>query len=117
MAAKPGRPAHKVTAIQRRRVMRGIAVGLTLDQLATDLGMPERSMRRAFDTEIKLGRVRTILDNLDRLHAAADRGNVSAMRTLAAMMQPPAKPQEAEADDGHWAQVAEDILAGNQEIH
>jgi hypothetical protein len=97
--------------------MRGIAIGLTLEQLAADLGMPLGSMRRTFDTEIRLGRVRTILENLDRLHAAADRGNVSAMRTLATMMQPAAKAQDAEEENDHWAQVAENILSRNQEIH
>jgi hypothetical protein len=117
MAGKVGRPAYKPTATQRRRIMRGIAIGLTLEQLALDLEMPERSMRRIFDNEIKLGRVRTILENLDRLHAAADRGNVSAMKSLAQLMQSPAKPHEAEEDDGHWAQVVEDVMAGNQEIH
>src|SRR5215471_742916 len=117
MAAKPGRPAHKPTATQRRRVMRGIAVGLTLEQLAADLGVPLGTMRRTFDAEIKLGRVRAILENLDRLHAAADAGNVSAMKALATMMQAPAKPQEAEEDDGAWAQVADDILSRNREFH
>ena len=33
---------YKPTATQRRRVMRGVAIGLTLEQLATDLGMAYR---------------------------------------------------------------------------
>jgi hypothetical protein len=60
-------------------------------------------MRRAFASEIKTARVRLILDNLDRLHEAADRGSVSAMRALAGMMQPSALPQEEE--DDQWADV------------
>ena len=39
MASKPGPRPFKPTATQRRRVARGIAVGLTLEQLAADLGM------------------------------------------------------------------------------
>jgi hypothetical protein len=117
MAGKVGRPAHKPTATQRRRIMRGIAIGLTLEQLAAYLDMPLGSMRRTFADEIKTARTRLILDNLDRLYEAADTGNVSAMKALATMMQSPAKPQEAEEDDGHWAQVADDILSRNQEFH
>jgi hypothetical protein len=106
MAKKPGPRPFKPSAIQRRRVLRGIAVGLTLEQLAADLGMALGSMRKTFDTEIRLGRVRAILDNLDRLHEAADNGNVSAMRELARMMQPAVKAEDTEEDDP-WADVVD----------
>jgi hypothetical protein len=86
--------------------MRGIAIGLTLEQLAADIGVPLGTMRRTFDTEIRLGRVRMVLQNLDRLHSAADRGRVSAMKALAAMMQPTAKAEDAEEDDA-WSDVVE----------
>ena len=76
MRKKPGPSAYKPTATQRRRVMRGIAVGLTMQQLADDLDVSIRTVRRAFGSEIKTARVRLILDNLDRLHQAADHGNV-----------------------------------------
>jgi hypothetical protein len=97
---RPGPKPRIPTAKQRRRIMRGIAIGLTLDQLAADIGMPLGSMRRTFDTEIRLGRVRSILENLDRLHRAADRGNVSAMKALARMMR--VEPAE---DGDTWADV------------
>jgi hypothetical protein len=96
--------------------MRGISVGLTLEQLALDLAMPVGSMRRTFDAEIKTARVRLILDNLDRLHEAADRGAVSAMRELARMMQPAVKAEATEEDDD-WADVTDGILSRNVEIH
>ena len=107
MARRPGRPAYNPTATQRRRVMRGIAIGLTLEQLAADIGVTLSTLRRAFNTEIRLGRVRAILENVDRLHAAADRGSVSAMKALAGMMQPAGKPEAADEDDDTWADVIE----------
>jgi hypothetical protein len=118
MAGKRGRPAYRPTATQRRRIMRGIAVGLTLQQLADDLSMPLGSMRRTFAHEIKTARVRLILDNLDRLHAVADRGNVSAMKALAVMMQPTAKAEDAEREDT-WSDVASDpaFLSRNLDLH
>jgi hypothetical protein len=99
---RPGPKPRVPTAKQRRRIMRGIAIGLTLDQLAADIGMPLGSMRRTFDTEIRLGRVRSILENLERLHKAADRGNVSAMKALARMMR--IEPAE---DGDTWADVTD----------
>jgi transcriptional regulator GlxA family with amidase domain len=88
MTTKPGLRPFKPTANQKRRLMRGIAVGLTMQQLADDLGVSIRTVSNAFGAEIKRARVRLVLDNLDRLHEAADAGNVSAMKTLAQTMQP-----------------------------
>jgi len=116
MTKKPGPPAYKPTATQRRRVMRGIAAGLTLEQLAADLDMACGTMRRVFASEIKTARVRLILDNLDRLHEAADSGNVSAMRELARMMQPRAHDPEDTEDDDAWSDVFPN-LSRNAEIH
>jgi hypothetical protein len=111
---KPGPKPMVPTGAQRRRIMRGIAIGLTLDQLAADIGMPLGSMRRTFDAEIRLGRVRSILENLERLHAAADDGNVSAMKALARMMQTPA----SEANDDAWADVVDGPnLSKNLDLH
>lgn len=112
MVKKPGPRPFKPTTTQRRRVMRGIAVGLTMQQLADDLGMSIRTVRNAFGAEIKTARVRLILDNLDRLHTAADGGNVSAMRELARMMQP--RADEDTEDDDTWADIVPNF-AGNSE--
>jgi hypothetical protein len=111
---RPGPKPMVPTTAQRRRLMHGIAIGLTLDQLAADVGMPLGTMRRLFDTEIRLGRVRSILENLERLHKAADRGNVSAMKALARMMRP--EPAE---DDDTWADVvdAPANLSRNADLH
>jgi hypothetical protein len=115
MATKAGRPAYKPTAIQRRRLMRGIAIGLTMQQLAADLDVSMSTVRRAFAAEIKTARVRLILDNLDRLHEAADGGNVSAMKALAQMMQPRGTDLEDTEDDDAWADLVPN-LNGNSEI-
>jgi hypothetical protein len=115
MAKKPGPPAYKPTATQRLRAMRGIAIGLTLEQLAADLDMPLGTMRRVFASEIKMARTRLILDNLDRLHEAADGGNVSAMKALAQMMRPRKIDLEDTEDDDAWADVVPN-LSRNLEI-
>ncbi len=107
---KPGPKPIVPTSAQRRRIMRGIAIGLTLEQLATDIDLPLGTMRRVFAGEIKTARTRLILDNLDRLHEAADNGNVSAMRTLATMMQPATEPEE---EDTQWDDVVADYQAPN----
>jgi hypothetical protein len=116
MPKKPGPPPYKPTATARRRVMRGIAIGLTMQQLADDLGLSMTTVRRAFPSEIKTARVRLILDNLDRLHTAADSGNVAAMKALAQMMQPRANDREDTEDDDTWADIVPN-LGGNLEIH
>jgi hypothetical protein len=114
---KRGRPAFKPTATQRRRIMLGIASGLTLDQLALDLAVPSSTMRRALAVEIKTARVRVILDNLDRLDRAARRGNISAVRALLKMVMEPVQP--AVDDEDQWADVVSDraFLSRNPEIH
>ena len=111
MAKKPGPTAYKPTATQRRRVMRGIAVGLTMQQIADDLDLSESTLRRAFGRDVSKARVRLILDNLDRLHKAADDGNV-AMKALAQMMQP---RTSADAEDDGWSDVIPNF-GGNAEI-
>ena len=117
MASKPGPRPYKPTANQKRRVMRGVAIGLTLEELATDLGMAYGTMRRVFASEIKTARVRLILDNVDRLHEAAEGGNVSAMKTLLQMMQRyrPDFDDDVEEDDDVWEDTVPN-LSRNPEI-
>jgi hypothetical protein len=113
---KPGPRAYKPTATQCRRVMRGVAAGLTLPQLAAEIDMPERTMRRVFAASIKIARTRLILDNLDRLHDAADGGNVAAMRQLASMMMlPTAEPDGLDTWDDVVAETGD--LARNRDFH
>jgi hypothetical protein len=115
MAKKPGPPAYKPTATQRRRLMRGVAIGLTLEELAADLGMAYGTMRRTFANEIKTARVRLMLDNLDLLHEAAAGGNVSAMKTLLQMMQRWRPELDDTEDDDAWEDIVPN-LSRNLEI-
>ena len=87
MASKPGPRPYKPTATQRQRVMRGVALGLTLEEISLDLGMAYNTMRRVFANEIKTARVRAVLDNVERLDKAARSGNVSAIKALLQMAQ------------------------------
>jgi hypothetical protein len=108
-----GRPRTEPTATQRRRLARGIAIGLTLEQLAVAIDMPLGTMKRVLADDIKKARIRLILDNLDRLHDAADAGNVAAMKQLATMMQEAAKQQHPAEGDDRWADLVDGVLSQN----
>ena len=119
MAKKPGPRPFKPSQTMRHRVMRGVAIGLTLEELATDLGMAYGTMRRVFANEIKTARVRVRLDTVDLLYKAANGGNVSAMKTLLQMTERWRPDLEDEEDDDAWADVVEDNfpnLSRNPEI-
>jgi hypothetical protein len=81
--------------------MRGVAIGLTLEEISLDLGMAYNTMRRVFANEIKTARVRAMLDNVERLDKAARSGNVSAMKALLQMAQRyrPDLDDDVEEDD------------------
>ena len=114
---KRGPQPMKPTAAQRRRVMRGIAIGLTLEELAADLGMACRTMRRVFAVEIKTARTRVRLDTVSLLSKAASSGNVSAMKALLEMTDR-WRPEldDDEEDDAAWEDDVPN-LARNPEIH
>jgi hypothetical protein len=119
MASKPGPRPFKPTRIQRRRVMHGVAIGLTLEELATDLGMAYGTMRRVFANEIKMARTRVRLDTVDLLSKAANSGNVSAMKALLQMTDRWRPDLDDDEDDDTWADVVGDNglnLSRNQEI-
>ena len=119
MASKPGPRPFKPTRIQRRRVMHGVAIGLTLEELATDLGIPYGTMRRVFANEIKTARVRVRLDTVDLLSKAANSGNVSAMKALLQMTDRWRPDLDDDEDDDAWADVVGDNgpnLSRNLEI-
>jgi FixJ family two-component response regulator len=63
---KPGPRPFAPTSAQRRRVMRAVAAGLTLKQIADGLGMPMRSVCRTFVAELAVGRAKSLMENLDR---------------------------------------------------
>jgi hypothetical protein len=119
MASKPGPRPFKPTGIQRRRIVHGIAIGLTLEELAADLGIPYGTLRRVFANEIKIARVRVRLDNVGRLDRAAAAGNVSAMKALLQMTDRWRPDLEDDEDDDAWTDVVGDSvpnLSRNPEI-
>lgn len=113
---KRGPPPMKPTSAQHRRVARGIAIGLTLEELAADLGMAYGTLRQVFANEIKTARIRARLDTVDLLHLAAKRGSVSAMKTLLQMAERwrPDLDEDEENDDA-WEDVVPN-LSRNPEI-
>jgi transcriptional regulator with XRE-family HTH domain len=82
-AAKRGRPPFNPTAKHRDRVMLLTAAGITEAAIATVLGICRRTLQSYFATELATGRGVKRAQNLERLEAAAKRGNVSAMKALA----------------------------------
>jgi hypothetical protein len=99
--------------------MHGVAMGLTLEELATDLGIPYGTMRRVFANEIKTARVRVRLDTVDLLSKAANSGNVSAMKALLQMTDRWRPDLDDDEDDDAWADVVGDNvpnLSRNPEI-
>ena len=103
MRKKPGPTPYRPNATQKRRLVHGIAMGLTLEDLAADLGMAYGTMRRVFASEIRTARVRVRLDTVGLLQKAANGGNVSAMKTLLEMTDR-WRPDldEDEEDDAAW---------------
>jgi hypothetical protein len=60
------------------------AGGITEPAIATVLGISPKTLRNYFAVQLETGRGVKRAQNLERLEAAAKRGNVSAMKALAA---------------------------------
>ena len=82
--SKRGRKPFVPTAKQRDRVMLLSAGGLTEPAIAAVIGICERTLRNCFKAELEVGCGVKRAQNLERLEAAAKKGNVSAMKALAA---------------------------------
>jgi hypothetical protein len=81
---KRGRRPFNPTAKHRDRVALLAAAGIPQPAIAAVLGCCERTLRNYFAVELETGRGVKRAQNLERLEAAAKRGNVSAMKALAA---------------------------------
>jgi hypothetical protein len=104
-ASKRGRPPFNPTAKHRDRVMLLAAGGITESAIAIVLGICRRTLQSYFAAELATGRGVKRAQNLERLEAAAKRGNVSAMKALAAAF-----------DRGeHQEQVAGETAAARRE--
>jgi hypothetical protein len=82
-SSKRGRRPFNPTAKHRDRVMLLAAGGIPQPAIAAVLGCCDRTLRNYFAVELKSGRGVKRAQNLERLEAAAKRGNVSAMKALA----------------------------------
>jgi hypothetical protein len=82
--SKGGRSPFNPTTQRRDRVALLAAGGIPQPAIAAMLGCCERTLRNYFAVELETGRGVKRAQNLERLEAAAKRGNVSAMKALAA---------------------------------
>jgi hypothetical protein len=83
-SSKRGRRPFNPTAKHRDRVMLLAAGGIPQPAIAAVLGCCERTLRNCFKAELETGRGVKRAQILERLEAAARKGNVSAMKALAA---------------------------------
>ena len=79
---KPGRPAFTPTAAHRRDVGLFRAGGLSEVEIAAALGIARGTLRKAFKSELGIGRAVQRARNLKRLAKAADKGSVTAQKAL-----------------------------------
>jgi hypothetical protein len=85
--SKPGPKPFAPTRAQRRKVMLYLAGGMPEPQIAAVLGIVQNTLRKHFADELAHGRAVKMAANLERLEAAADKGNVTAMKHLDARFQ------------------------------
>lgn len=111
--SRGGRPPKRPTKRQRHAVIVAVSIGLTVDQIAAATEMSRRSVYCHFKDELATGRAKRLLANAVRLDAAAEAGNVSAMKYLHALMM---DHPSSEADEDRWADVAEQVSAQNPEF-
>jgi hypothetical protein len=84
LSSKRGRRPFNPTAKHRDRVMLLAAAGIPQLAIAAVLGCCERTLRSCFKIELETGRGVKRGQLVEQLAAAAKRGNVSAMKALAA---------------------------------
>jgi pentatricopeptide repeat protein len=102
------------TKRQRHAVAVAVAIGLTVDQIATAIEMSRRSVYSHFRDELSTGRAKRLLANAVRLDAMAEAGNVSAAKYLHNLMMD--HGAQSEADDDQWADVVGPISAQKSEF-
>jgi len=78
----PSAVAPSETAQKRRLVASLAATGVSHEQIAAEVGVTVDELSERFERELKHGRDKAIAANIKRLEAAADAGNVAAMKAL-----------------------------------
>lgn len=85
--AGPGRPPHERTAENANKVSLLFAMGRTISEAATALGITQPTLRKHYFSEVAQRDAMLLkleADQLSRLHAETVKGNVGAMKELMA---------------------------------
>ena len=78
------RPSFKPTAAQRRKVSIAAGGGMSHESIALVLGISRNTLEKHFEAELCGGAYERRFEALQGLHAAAKRGNVSAVKAYLA---------------------------------
>lgn len=78
------RPEFKPTATQRKKVAIAAGGGMSHESIAQALGIARNTLEKHFMAELTAGASERRLEALQGLHAAAKKGNVSAVKAYLA---------------------------------
>lgn len=108
---KPGRPAFKPTAVQRRLVTNAAASGMTHQEISIALGISRNTLEKHFEKEISTAALRRRMEVMDAMARTALKGNVAAQKAfLAATPALAAPPVPAEKPVGKKQQAQADAV-------
>lgn len=96
---KPGRPAFKATAVQRRMVTNAAASGMSHEEISIALGVSRNTLEKHFEKELSTQALKRRMEVMDAMARTALKGNVAAQKaflanvpTLSAPPVPKEKP-------------------------
>ncbi len=90
---RPGRPAFKPSAKQKRTVAIAAGAGTPHESIAAALGISRSTLIRHFRAELTTGACAKRMEVLGALYAAAKRGSASAAKCYLALGEAPAVPR------------------------
>jgi hypothetical protein len=76
----PGRPEHKPTPANRRKVAAAAGGGMSHDEIAVALGISKPTLEKHYEAELNRVAYQKRMDALDRLHLVGMKGNVAALK-------------------------------------
>lgn len=85
---KPGRPRFVPTDKMRDQVEWRASVGWSIENCAAELGIAVNTFKQYFSRNHEIGKIRKRGDTIDMMVTSARAGNVSAIKSLAAMQIP-----------------------------
>lgn len=92
--AKRGRPAHEPSTVTRQQVRHLASIGIEVDDIAIVIGISAPTLRKHYWLDLQDGRGKGRARNTQRLHEAAEKGNVTAMIWLDKTRFNVTEPQE-----------------------